>query len=175
MTSHAPHTPRPSFIRRWVPHPVLSGVLTVLWLMLQNTLAPGHVVLGFLLGLAIPMLTAQFWPDRPGIRSWRKLWAYAGIVIYDVVVANLEVARLIVFRPPEALATRWICVPLSLKSPEAISVLAGTITLTPGTVSADLSADGRFLLVHCLDAPDAQAAVLAITQRYEARLQEILE
>ena len=63
--------------------------------------------------------------------------------------------------------------PLELRSPEAISVLAGTITMTPGTVSCDLSADGRSLLVHCLDAPDAEDAVRAMKDRYEARLKEI--
>jgi multicomponent K+:H+ antiporter subunit E len=164
----------PSLLRRLLPHPLLSLVLAVLWLMLQNTVAFGHVLLGSLLGFVIPMMTAQFWPDRPGIRSWPKLWAYLGLVFYDVVVANLQVARLILFRPPQSLSTRWVCVPLSLKTPEAISVLAGTISLTPGTVSADLSADGCFLLVHCLDAPDPEKTVFEMKQRYEARLLEIL-
>ena len=53
------------------------------------------------------------------------------------------------------------------------TVLAGTITMTPGTVSCDLSADGRSLLVHCLDAPDAEEAVRQMKVRYEARLKEI--
>jgi multicomponent K+:H+ antiporter subunit E len=66
-----------------------------------------------------------------------------------------------------------VTVPLELRSPEAITVLAGTITMTPGTVSCDLSADGRSLLVHCLDAPDAEEAVRQMKARYEARLMEI--
>ena len=64
-------------------------------------------------------------------------------------------------------------IPLELRSPEAITALAGTISLTPGTVSCDLSADGRSLLVHCLDAPDAEEAVRQMKERYEARLMEI--
>ena len=63
--------------------------------------------------------------------------------------------------------------PLALTSPEAITVLAGTITMTPGTVSAELSADGRALLVHGLDVPDPEALVAEIKSRYEARLLEI--
>ena len=64
-------------------------------------------------------------------------------------------------------------IPLALTSPEAITVLAGTITMTPGTVSAELSADGRALLVHGLDVPDPDALVAEIKSRYEARLLEI--
>jgi len=94
-------------------------------------------------------------------------------VAWDVVVANLQVTRLILFRPVESLATRWVVLSLELRSPEAITVLAGTITMTPGTVSCDLSADGRSLLVHCLDAPDAEDTVRQMKERYEDRLKEI--
>ena len=66
-------------------------------------------------------------------------------------------------------------IPLELRSPEAIAVLAGTITMTPGTVSADLSSDGRSLLVHCLDAADPDDVVASIKSRYERRLKEIFE
>ena len=58
---------------------------------------------------------------------------------------------------------------------EAITALAGTITLTPGTVSADLSADGRSLLVHCLETADPAATVSQIKERYDRRLKEIFE
>jgi multicomponent K+:H+ antiporter subunit E len=69
----------------------------------------------------------------------------------------------------------WVTIPLDLRTPEAITVLAGTITMTPGTVSSDLSADGRSLLVHCLDAPDPNAVRDDIKARYERRLKEIFE
>ncbi|HCQ57063.1 MAG TPA: Na+/H+ antiporter subunit E, partial [Sulfitobacter sp.] len=62
---------------------------------------------------------------------------------------------------------------LDLKEPEAITILAGTITLTPGTVSADLSDNGRYLLVHALDATDPDAVRDEIKDRYERRLKEI--
>ena len=100
---------------------------------------------------------------------------YSVMVIGDIVVANIDVARLILFRRSSELRTRWVSVPLELSSPEAITVLAGTVTMTPGTVSCDLSADGRHLLVHCLDAPDAEQIVREIKTRYEARLKEIFE
>lgn len=159
--------------QRWLPHPLLSLVLTAVWLLLANSFSVGALLVGLVLGLGIPRLTASFWPDRPHIRHHGKAISYLLLVIWDIIVANLQVARIILFRPVSSLHTCWICIPLDLTNPEAITVFAGTITMTPGTVSCDLSADGRALLVHCLDAPDPEAAVRDMKARYEARLKEI--
>lgn len=162
-----------SRLQRWLPHPWLTLMLVLLWMLLLNDFSLGGLLLGILLGVVISHLTSQFWPERPPIKSFRKAFSYLGLVAWDVVVANLQVTRIILFRRADALDVRWVVLPLELRSPEAISVLAGTITMTPGTVSCDLSADGRSLLVHCLDAPDAEEAVRAMKDRYEARLKEI--
>jgi len=162
-----------TFMQRWLPHPLLTVVLIVLWILLLNAFSVGGLVMGALLGIVIPRVTSNFWPERPPVRAYGKALAYLALVAWDVVVANLQVARLILFRHADQLNVRWITLPLELRSPEAITVLAGTITMTPGTVSCDLSADGRSLLVHCLDAPDAEEAVRQMKERYEARLKEI--
>ncbi|NMG73278.1 Na+/H+ antiporter subunit E [Aromatoleum diolicum] len=166
---------RDSFAARWLPHPVLSIVLTAMWVLLLNSVTVGGVLLGIALGVVIPAITIRFWPRRPPLRSYRKVAAYVLLVMWDILVANVHVAWLILFRPVSKLRTRWVCVPLDLESPEAITVFAGTITMTPGTVSCDLAADGRCLLVHCLDAPDAELAVQEMKARYEARLKEIFQ
>ena len=162
-----------TFAQRWLPHPMLSAVLVLLWLLLQNSVSLGGLLLGLLLGIVIPRMTSHFWPDRPPIRHYRKTTAYLLLVAWDVVVANIQVSRLILFRPVAKMSVRWVTLPLELRSPEGITVLAATITMTPGTVSCDLSADGRALLVHCLDAPDVEDAVRQMKTRYEMRLQEL--
>jgi len=162
-----------SLMQRWFPHPLLTVVLIVLWMLLLNSFSVGGVVMGLILGVVIPRLTSNFWPERPPVKAYGKAIAYLGLVAWDVVVANLQVSRLILFRRTDALNVRWVSMPLELRSPEAITILAGTITMTPGTVSCDLSADGRSLLVHCLDAPDIDEAVRQMKSRYEARLKEI--
>lgn len=162
-----------SFSERWIPHPLLSVVLVFVWMLLQNDFSMGTLVLGCVLGVAIPIITSGFWPSRPPVRAYGRAIGFTLLVMYDVLVANVAVARLVLFRASDRLRPCWISVPLELKSPEAISLLAGTITMTPGTVSCDLSADGRSLLVHCLDAPDPDAVVRDIKTRYEARLRRI--
>ena len=173
MAGRQPTNDTRSRLERWLPHPWLTLVLVLLWILLLNSFSVGGLLMGVVLGVLISHLTSQFWPERPPIKSLGKAFSYLGLVAWDVVVANLQVASIILFRRADALDVRWVVLPLELRSPEAISVLAGTITMTPGTVSCDLSADGRSLLVHCLDAPDAEEAVRAMKDRYEARLKEI--
>jgi multicomponent K+:H+ antiporter subunit E len=92
-----------------------------------------------------------------------------------VIVANFQVARIVLFMPRDRIRSAWITVPLDLTSPEAITLLAGTITMTPGTLTADMSACGRALLIHSLHAPDPDAVRDDIKARYEARLKRIFE
>tara|TARA_R110002049_G_scaffold59920_8_gene161720 strand:- start:2669 stop:3187 length:519 start_codon:yes stop_codon:yes gene_type:complete len=162
-----------TFLQRWLPHPLLTAALVLLWMFLLNDFSAGGLIVGIILGVTISIITSQFWPDRPHVRSWSKVLEFMVIVAWDVIVANVIVAKLILFCPVKELNTRWVTVPMELKTPEAIAILAGTITMTPGTVSSDISADGRSLLVHCLDAPDAEDAVREMKARYETRLMEI--
>lgn len=159
---------------RWLfPHPLLTILLTVVWVMLQNNVSAGMVVFGVILGIIIPRVTAVWWPDRPVGFHMGKMMTYTLLVMWDIVVANVQVAWIVLTRPNSKLRPAWVVVPLDLRQPEAITVLAGTITLTPGTVSADLSDEGHSLLVHALDADDPDAVRDEIKERYERRLKEI--
>jgi multicomponent K+:H+ antiporter subunit E len=160
---------------RLFPHPLLTVWIVVVWILLVNTITFGHLVLGLILGVLIPLTTSAYWPGRPRVRSPLMMIEFMLVVLWDIVVSNIQVASLILFRRGDSLQSRFITVPLDLNSPEAITVLAGTITMTPGTVSADISADGRALLVHCLEADGADDTVAQIKHRYERRLKRIFE
>ncbi len=162
-------------LRRLFPHPYLTVVLTAVWVMLMNEVSLGYIVFGFLLGTIVPLLTAAYWPDRPTIRRPVRFGLYILLVLWDIVMANITVARIILFLPRSQLRPAWITVPTVLRTPEAITMLAGTITMTPGTVTSDIATDGRSLLVHCLHAPDPDAVRDGIKNRYERRLKEIFE
>ncbi|MEP1521234.1 MULTISPECIES: Na+/H+ antiporter subunit E [Ascidiaceihabitans] len=159
---------------RWLlPHPFLTLVLAVVWTLLQNEVSAGMVVFGIILGIIIPRMTSIWWPDTPSGFRLGKMTTYSVMVIWDIIVANIEVAWIVLSVPNAKLKPAWIVVPLELKQPEAITVLAGTITLTPGTVSADLSNEGHSLLVHVLHTDDPDAVRDDIKTRYEKRLLEI--
>ena len=158
---------------RFFPHPMLSLTLLMIWLGLANKVTVGHLLLGGFLAIVFPILTEPYWPGRPKLRRPFRLFTYTLMVLWDIVIANIEVARIILFRKPDDIRSTWITVPLELTSPEAITILAGTITMTPGTISAMLAADARCILVHCLDVDDPDAVRDEIKSRYEARLMEI--
>lgn len=160
-------------IRRLLPHPWLSLTLVIVWMMLVNRFAWGSLVFAILLGLAIPVFTGAWWPHPASLRRPWKVPEYLAVVIWDIVKANIVVARIVLFLPNRELQPCWLSVPLRLTSPEPIAVLGATITLTPGTLTCSISADGRYLLVHCLHAPDPDAVRDEIIDRYESRLLEI--
>lgn len=161
-------------MKRWLPHPLLTPVLAVIWLLLNNSLELGQILLGLLLGWAIPRFTLAFWPERVRLYSPRAALRFTAAFLIDVIVANLSVARLIL-AGPRVLRPRFVVVPLDLTNDLAISLLANTICLTPGTVSARLSADRGSLLVHALDCADPEALIAEIKQRFETPLKAMLE
>ncbi|SFM86642.1 Na+/H+ antiporter subunit E [Thioclava sp. BHET1] len=162
-------------IRKFLPHPYLTLILAIVWLLLANAYTINSLVFAILVGLVIPWITAPYWPARARVANPLKIAEYALVVLWDIVMANITVARIVLFMPNAKLQPAWVTVPLDLISPEAITVLSGTITMTPGTLTAELAADGHSLLVHCLHAPDPDEVRDEIKTRYEARLKEIFE
>jgi multicomponent K+:H+ antiporter subunit E len=162
-------------LRRLYPHPYLTLTLILLWFLLVNQLKVGSLVMAVILATIIPLVTRAWWPDRSPVKHPLRLAAYTLLVLWDVIVANFQVARIILFMPSDKIQSNWVTVPLDLVSPEAITLLAGTITMTPGTVTADMSACGRALLIHSLHAPDPDAIRDEIKARYETRLKRIFE
>jgi multicomponent K+:H+ antiporter subunit E len=158
---------------RWLPQPLMSLSLLAIWLLLQNDISAGHIVLGAVFALLIPLVTAPFWEEPATVRAWLPGVRFGLIVLWDIVVANVQVAGLILFRRPRSLTPQFLIIPLNIESPYAIAILAGTITMTPGTVSADLDPERRHLLVHGLSVDDPDEMIATIKQRYEAPLKEI--
>jgi multicomponent K+:H+ antiporter subunit E len=173
--------PPPGLLRRLLPRPWTALWLWLAWLLLNQTLEPGHLLLGFVLALVFARLGGaapaalqdpghgRSGRRRPGI-ALRLAWT----VLHDIVVANLRVARRILGRQ-DALDPKFVWVPLDVRRPRSISLLAGIVTMTPGTLSAELSEDHRHLLVHGLDVDDPQALVAEIKTRYEAPIRELFE
>lgn len=161
-------------LRRWLPHRWLSISLVAVWLLLLNSFSAGQLILATVLALVIPIISRVFWPEVLDAVHHRTAPRLLCVFLWDLLVANLVVAvRIVSFW--RTLHPAWIVIPLDLRNPTAITVLANMITLTPGTVSSKLTADRLELLVHVLDTDDPAGAVNTIKQRYERPLQEIFE
>jgi multicomponent K+:H+ antiporter subunit E len=159
----------------WLAHPVQSVLIAATWLLLQQSVAPAHLITATLLALLLPRLLHGFTgaPRRP--RAWSAAVRLTLVVLRDIVVSNITVAKLVLLpsaRPEPA----WVPFELRLRDPRAITLLATIITTTPGTVSCVIDESRHHLLVHALDgSAGAQAIAADIRERYETPLMEIFE
>lgn len=156
----------------WFAHPVLSALIAIVWLALQGSLAPVHLIAAALIGLAIPRLLARFLGAGTRVRAPATMLRLLGVVAWDIVVANLTVAW-IVLNPLSRPQPAWLRVPYALEQASAVSLLATIITNTPGTVSCVIDEARREIVVHALDCADPAAMTAQIKARYEAPLLEI--
>ena len=156
----------------WFAHPVLSLMVAATWLLLRESAAPADLLWAAVFGLVIPRLLHRFLgkPPRP-----RALWTavrLTGIVLWDLVVSNLTVAR-IVLDPVSSPRPAWVPVKLDTTHPTAITLFATIITTTPGTVSCVVDEARGEILVHALDCTDVVGAAEQMKERYERPLMEI--
>ncbi|MFY3386845.1 Na+/H+ antiporter subunit E [Paracidovorax sp. MALMAid1276] len=157
----------------WLKHPWLSLLLAAAWLLLQHSLSVFHLLSAALIGLVVPWLLDDFLPE-PRKLNMRAAARLGAIVLWDIVVSNITVARL-VLGPMSRPQPAWVPVPLTLTHPTAITLLATIITTTPGTVSCTVDEERHEILVHALDCHDPAQMAADIKQRYEVPLLAIFE
>lgn len=156
--------------------PVLVLMLTAAWLLINQTLAPGHVLLGLLLALLFAWFGAALRPLQARLRRIDVAARLTLIVLMDIVRSNLAVARLVLtWAPRREVRSGFVQIPLDLRDPHGLAALAVIVTSTPGTVWAGLSAAGDSLTLHVLDLRNESELIQQIKQRYERPLMRIFE
>ena len=157
---------------RGVPH-VLAGVLFLMWLLLNDSLSLGHVLLGLALGAGLAWSSRVLRPARARIRRPHLALVLLGLVASDIVRSNLSVARIVLglrqARPG------FVKIPLDLTDSHGLAGLATIVTATPGTVWVDHDAASSTLTLHVLDLRSEQEWIDWLKNRYERLLMEIFQ
>ncbi|MBR7887744.1 Na+/H+ antiporter subunit E [Marinomonas sp. A79] len=154
------------------PMPVHSLLLFVVWLLLNNSASAGHIVLALFFAVTIPWLVADMRDEHPKIlKPWLAV-RYILMVMKDIVTANVEVALLII-GPIKKLQPGFVAIPINIDSDLGITILASTVSLTPGTVSAEVSKDKAWLYIHALHLDNEAELIASVKERYEAPIKEI--
>ncbi|RMH93374.1 Na+/H+ antiporter subunit E [Lysobacter pythonis] len=161
-------------MNRFLPSPLLSLTVLLLWLLLVGDFSSGQFILALLLAALLPLGAGLLQPERARIRRLPAVLRLAGRVGLDIVVSSAHVAWLILGRESR-IRPAFVWVPLDIRDPHGITALASIISLTPGTLSTELSEDHRHLLVHCFDLDAPESTIATIKSRYESLLREIFE
>jgi multicomponent K+:H+ antiporter subunit E len=156
--------------------PVLTLVLVAMWLLLNNSASLAHILLGFIIAILLMLAAAQLRPVRPRLR---KLWLAVpliGVVFVDIVRSNIGVGRIILGLVRDRVVhSGFVDIPLELRDPHGLSILAAIVTSTPGTAWASVSEDGNTLKLHVLDLKNEADWIKTIKGRYERPLMRIFE
>lgn len=163
-------------MRRWLPLPLMSLVLLAIWLLLNQTLAPAHLLLGGLLAIVVPLWARRLLPMAP-VRIYKPLvlGRLLSMALVEIIRSCLNVSRIILFTRPEGINSQFIRIPLDLKNPYGLALLSCLINSTPGTVWAELLPGSNDLALHVFDLHDEAWWVETIKTRYEQPLIEIFE
>ncbi len=161
-------------ISRVLPYPLLTVSLIIFWMTI-NSFSAGHLLLGTGVALIASWGMASLRPAKPRIRNWHKLVKLIAIVLYDIVLSNISVVKIILFQRERDRKSGFLAVPLDIRDPMGLAVLATILTSTPGSAWLEYNSSQGTLLLHVLDDEDEAAWISLIKNRYEKLLMEIFE
>lgn len=161
-----------SLLKRVFPYPLLAIALAAMWLVLNQSVAPFHVVVGLALGASLSRVMLRLDPEPPVIRRPRLILELTGVVLYDILVSNLRMIAIILRFGPGP-RSGFVNIPLQLRNRYGLAALATIITSTPGTFWAAYDRRSGVLTIHVLDLPEPAYWAKTVKERYERRLLEV--
>jgi len=165
-------------MNRLLPYPLLAASLLVMWLLLQQSLSLGHLLLGSVIALIAGQAMAALQPVRPKVRRMHKLVKLVLLVTIDIIRSNIAVTRIILLqgrRRPLKQTAGFLTVPLELRDTFGLAILACIVTATPGSAWLEYDAARSTVLIHVLDLVDEEKWTETLKNRYENLLREIFE
>ncbi len=162
-------------MRRWLPSPPLSLALFFIWLLLNQTFDAATLLMAAILAVVVPLLTRSLRPATVRMRKPGVALRLAVRALGDMLYSALTVGTLLLTRRTADIHSGFVEIPLDVRDPNALAMLAMICCLTPGTAWGELSFDRSRLLLHVFDLNDEAAFIALIKERYEAPLMEIFE
>lgn len=160
---------------RVVPYPLLAVLLLVMWLLLQQSMSAGHLLLGSVVALITCHATAALQPETPRVRRWFRIVKLIVLVTLDIIRSNIAVTRIVLSGRQRKQTEGFLVVPLTLTNTFGLVILACIVTATPGSAWLEYSATRSAVLIHVLDLVDADKWIKTLKDRYENLLLEIFE
>lgn len=160
---------------------ILFILALLIWLLLSWPPDGQHIIVGVVVAALVAILTGDFFIQRPHrlkhLSRYRHfIFSYLPTFLWEVIKANIDVAYR-VLHPKLPINPGIVKVKTKLKSDTALTFLANSITLTPGTLSVDIDKEKGVLYVHWIDvkAKDVESATEIIVERFERILKKIFD
>ena len=160
---------------RLLPFPIISFCLLALWLLLNQAVTFGHILLGCSVALVGGWILTAL--ELPPVRVRRPgaILRLVALVTVDIVRSNLAVGRIVLGFGRRQRRSGFVEIPLDIRDPSGLASLACIVTSTPGTLWVNFDAQRGVLTIHVLDLVDDEEWIRTIKDRYERHLLEIFE
>ena len=153
---------------------LLNVLLALAWSALMGNFEPLYLIFGFVLGFFILLLFQKPPRRQKYFREVPLVIEFILFMVWEILISNIRIT-LTILSPRPKLRPAVVAVPLDLKSEVGIVILANLITLTPGSLSLDISSARQYLYIHVFDLVDREKFIHDIKHNYERRIREIIE
>ncbi|WP_257346130.1 Na+/H+ antiporter subunit E [Pseudalkalibacillus decolorationis] len=151
---------------------LINLAIGLIWMFLSESYTFVSFLVGFVIGIFLLLLLNRFIPDKFYFHYVIAIWRLILLFIKELLIANIDVLKM-VYKPKMDMQPGIIAIPTELKSNWEITLLANLITLTPGTLSVDVSADNRFIYIHAMDVPDIDETINQIKDTFEKAIKDV--
>ena len=161
-------------MRKLFPHPILTTLLLLMWLVMQQSAGLGHILLGGLIATLAGLAAHAVIPEAVTIRKPHKLFLLMAIAGADIIRSNIAVMAVLLSPKPKPTAG-FIEMQLELTNTFGLAILSCLLTATPGSAWLEYDRTRNTVLIHVFDLVDADDWVKTVKRRYECLLLEIFQ
>lgn len=151
---------------------LLNIILASAWIFLTGDLQFQNFIEGFIIGFVIIFISKNVTSTTSYLQKIPKIIGFILYFFYELIVANIKVT-IDILTPRHRMTPAIIAVPLTIDKNFEITLLANLITLTPGTLSLDLSSDRKILYIHSMYVDDPDKFRDEIKNGFEKKIMEI--
>lgn len=151
---------------------LINLTIGLIWMFLSESYTFISFLTGFIVGIFLLFLLNRFIPDTFYFHYVLAIWRLILLFIKELIIANIDVLKM-VYKPKLDMQPGIIALPTDLRTNWEITLLANLITLTPGTLSVDVSSDNRFIYIHAMDLPDVDETIEQIKGTFEKAIKDV--
>lgn len=163
-------------MKKWFPLPLTSVLLFLTWLLINQSVSAGQLLLAAVMAVSLPLLFRSLQPlGDPVIYKPVAMFNLLAMAMVEIIRSCFNVSRIIMFKKSNGIKSQFIRIPLDLTNSYGLALLSCLINSTPGTVWVEIMPDANELSLHVFDLHDEQWWIDTIKTRYERPLMIIFE